>query len=87
MRFDTPIEVTEDSGASQTEAKRCGSKLSSEASTLAKTLSTTEIIDVEEVLKEAQEIRKLRKDNEPVNVVSGMSLNLLLHLYKCTLLM
>ena len=71
MRFDTPIEVTEDTGFSPEEAKRCGSAVNKQGSTIAKTLSTTEIIDVEEVLAEAQAIRKKRKNVEIANEVSG----------------
>ena len=71
MRFDTPIEVTEDTGSTETQAKCCGSKLLEAGSTIARTLSTTEVIDCEEVLKEAQAIREKRKNKEHDNVVSG----------------
>ena len=71
MRFDTPIEVTEDSGSTAEEAKRCGSKLAKTGSTLAKTLSTTETIDVVDLLQEAQDIRRKRDGEAPDNVVSG----------------
>ena len=71
MRFDTPIEVTEDTGSCPADAKRCGSTLTKEGSTMAKTLSTTETIDVEEVLAEAQAIRKRRKNADVTHEVSG----------------
>ena len=76
MQFDTPIEVTEESGSSDSDAKQCGTKLVKEGSTIAKTLSTTEIIDVEEVLKEAQEIRKKCKENPESTIVTGKLCNL-----------
>ena len=70
MRFDTPIEVTEDS-ASLAEANRCGTQLVNEGSTIARTLSTTETIDCEKVLHEAQAIRQKRKQDVNAQVVSG----------------
>lgn len=71
MRFDTPIEVTEETGSTESEARRCGTKLSQTGSTIAKTLSTTETIDCEEILKEAQTIRRNRQGDGATNVVSG----------------
>lgn len=71
MRFDTPIEVTEDTGATHSDARRCGATIADKGSTIAKTLSTTETIDVEEVLEEAREIRQRCKDNETPAVVTG----------------
>ena len=70
MRFDTPIEVTEESGSTAEEAKRCGSKLTDSGSVIAKTLSTNETIDVVDLLQEAQQIRK-KRDVDTENVVSG----------------
>ena len=71
VRFDTPIEVTEGTGASHADAKHCGSRITGKGSTMAKTLSTNETIDVEEILHEAQEIRKNCQGNEAPSVVSG----------------
>ena len=70
MRFNTPIEVTENTGSTPEEARRCGSKLLVGGSTIVKTLSSTDTIDCEEVLKEAQEIKRRAQQNQP-NVVSG----------------
>ena len=39
MRFDTPIEITEESGSTEEEARRFGTKLTKQGSTMAKTLS------------------------------------------------
>ena len=71
MRFDTPIKVTEDSGASQSDARRCGTNLVTEWSTLSRTLSTTEVIDCEEVLCKAQAIRQKRKIDQAPEIVTG----------------
>ena len=71
MRFDTPIEVTEDTGMSTADAKRCGSKLMKQGSAIAHTLSTTDIIDCDDVLREAQEIRKKCANAEVSQVISG----------------
>ena len=71
MRFNTPIEVTQDTGATKDEAKCCGAEVCEGGSTIVKTLSTTEIIDVEEVLHKAREIRKRGADSEAPPVVSG----------------
>ena len=73
-RFDTPIEVTEEC-ASQTEAQRCGTTLTKGASTIAKTLSTDETIDCEEVLREAQAIRKRREADTRPEITTGTSIS------------
>ena len=71
MTFDTPIEVTEDC-CTEAEAKCCGTKLSSKTSAMAKTLSSNETVDAQDVLEEALEIRRLRKQiEEKDNEVSG----------------
>ena len=71
MRFDTPIEITEGSGSTEEEARRCGTKLTKQGSTMAKTLSTDETIDCEEVLREAQAIRKRREAQDLLQIVAG----------------
>ena len=72
MSFDTPIDIPEDTGATTTDAKRCGSKLSKKSSSIAKTLSTTDTIDVQDIFEEAREIRALREqiaeNNKPKEV-------------------
>ena len=67
--------MTEESGTTHTEAHRCGSMLSKSGSTIAKTLSTNEVIDCQEVLQEGQAIRVQRASNETANVVSGKNFN------------
>ena len=69
-RFDTPIEVTDDC-ASQAEAQRCGTTLAKGGSTITKTLSTDETIDCEEVLREAQAIRKRREADTCAEIITG----------------
>ena len=73
MCFNTPIEVTEDTGSSQAEAKRCGTKVARQGSTVAKTLSTTETVDTDEILQEALKIRRKRKEayKQSENVITG----------------
>ena len=79
-RFDTPIEVTQECGSSQSEAQRCGTVLTKQGSTMAKTLSTDEIIDCDEVLREAQAIRKHREADTLQEIVTGNFLNTLIFL-------
>ena len=71
LRFDTEIKMTQDSGSSQAEARRCGTKMRKEGSTIAKTLPTTEVVDCQEILEDARRIREARQGKEPPNVVSG----------------
>ena len=70
-RFTTPIEVTEDTTVSPGDARHCVTTLTAQGSTLAKTLSTDETIDCEEVLKEAQAIRNRREANKQPEVVTS----------------
>ena len=70
-KFDTPIEITDEAGCSQSDAQRCGTVLTKEGSTMAKTLSTDEIIDCDEVLREAQAIRKCREAETIQEIVTG----------------
>ena len=70
MTFDTPIEVDQDCGT-ESDAKWCGTKLTKNTSAMAKALSSNEVLDVNDILEEAVEIRNLRKQIEENNEVAG----------------